>query len=592
MLRENEKLIKIAVPFMKVLYKFLKDSGFSLYLIDKNGIVLTIIGDKDVIEDEKKMGIVEGADMSERSTGTNAIGVALYEDCAVQISGEEHFITTYYTWTCSADIIHDVKGNVIGCLNLTGRRQLEHPHTLGLVAASVRYVENQLKVEKTQYELFQAHQYMDKVINSINSGIIAVDNNGKIRAINNSACELLYVKKEVVGENIDSILNNWVYIFKELKEGRLYENREIIYSHEDKKQRLNLNVYPIRDRNGAVIGMVAMFRNMNKVYNLVNKYIGKTATYTFDDLIGESDIVLKLIEQSKEVADSPSTVLIQGESGTGKELIAQSIHNGSKRKNYPFVVVNCGAIPENLIESELFGYEEGAFTGARKGGRAGKFELSDGGTLFLDEIGEMPLDMQVNLLRVLQEGCVTRIGGNRCIAVDVRIIAATNKDLKQEVERGNFREDLYYRLSVIPLYVPPLRDRGNDVKILINHFLKVKSLKLKKPIPKINPELYQKILNYNWPGNVRELENCIENIVNMNGNTSFEFKDSDFRETQISCKEENFEYDMYSLDQWDKIAIVDCLHKCNFNITKAAKILKINRSTLYTKIRKFDIKIR
>jgi transcriptional regulator with PAS, ATPase and Fis domain len=145
---------------------------------------------------------------------------------------------------------------------------------------------------------------------------------------------------------------------------------------------------------------------------------------------------------------------------------------------------------------------------------------------------------------------------------------------------------------VIPLYVPPLRDRGNDVKILINHFLKVKSLKLKKPIPKINPELYQKILNYNWPGNVRELENCIENIVNMNGNTSFEFKDSDFRETQISCKEENFEYDMYSLDQWDKIAIVDCLHKCNFNITKAAKILKINRSTLYTKIRKFDIKIR
>ncbi|HBC97645.1 MAG TPA: sigma-54-dependent Fis family transcriptional regulator [Clostridium sp.] len=591
---ENRKLIKVAVPFMKVLYKFLKGSEFSLYLTDKNGIVLRIMGDKDIIEDEKKMGMVEGADMSEKSTGTNAIGVALYKDCAVQISGKQHFITTYYTWTCSADVIHDGEVNIIGCLNLTGRRQFEHPHTLGLVVASTAYVENQLKVEETQYELFQAQQYMDKVINSINSGIIAIDSSGKIKSINNNACELLSVKREVVGENINSILDNWKYIFEELKKGNLYENREIIYSYGSEKQRLNLNVYPIKSQSGAMMGMVAMFKNINKVYNLVKKYIGKTATYTFDDFIGKSDIVLELIKQAKSVANTPSTVLIQGESGTGKELIAQSIHNASSRRNYPFVVINCGAIPENLIESELFGYEEGAFTGARRGGRAGKFELSNGGTLFLDEISEMPLDMQVHLLRVLQEGTVTRLGGSRCIHVDVRIIAATNKNLKEEVEKGNFREDLYYRLSVIPLYVPPLRYRENDVEILIRHFLKVKSIKLKKPIPKIDYRLYQKLLNYTWPGNVRELENCIENIVNMNGNTSFEFKDLDSGKIRMdctNCENEGFKYDMYSLDQWGKIAIVDCLHKCNYNITKTAGVLKINRSTLYAKIKKFNIKI-
>ncbi|MHC6178465.1 sigma-54-dependent Fis family transcriptional regulator [Clostridium sp. JNZ X4-2] len=589
---KNRGLIKVVKPFMKILYKFLKNSGFSLYLTDERGIVLTIIGDKDIIEEEKKMGIVEGADMSEKSTGTNAIGVALYENCAVQISGEEHFITTYYTWTCSADVIHNGEGSIIGCLNLTGRRQLVHPHTLGLVVASVRYVENQLKVEETQYELFQAHQYMDKVINSISSGILAVDDNGKIRAINNSACDILYVKKEVVGKSVDNILNNWENIFSELKRGKIYENREILYSYGDKRQRFNLNVYPIKNQDGTITGMVAMFKNMNKVYNLVNKYIGKTATYTFDDLIGESEIVRKLINQSKNIADSPSTVLIQGESGTGKELVAQSIHNGSSRRNNPFVVINCGAIPENLIESELFGYEEGAFTGARRGGRAGKFELSDGGTLFLDEIGEMPLDMQVNLLRVLQEGCVTRLGGNRCISVDVRIIAATNKNLKEEVEKGNFREDLYYRLSVIPLYVPPLRYREGDIEILIKHFLKVKSIKLKKTIPIIDGELYEKLLNYNWPGNVRELENCIENIVNMNGNTSFSFKDKSCCKMKVNHEQKGFKYNMYSLEQWEEMAIADCIQKCNYNITRAARVLQINRSTLYSKIKKFNIKIR
>ena len=399
---------------------------------------------------------------------------------------------------------------------------------------------------------------------------------------------MMHIKKEeVINKNVDTVLDNWEYILGQLKSGQAYEDREIIYS--DKKKRFNLNVYPIKDKDENITGMVGIFKDMQNIYNLVNKYIGRTAKYTFNDIIGGSEEILRLKEQSKNIANSPSTVLIQGESGTGKELIAQSIHNNSDRRNKSFVAINCGAIPKSLIESELFGYEEGAFTGAKRGGCAGKFELANGGTLFLDEIGEMPLDMQVNLLRVLQEGCITRIGGNKCINVDVRIIASTNKNLKKEVEKGTFRDDLYYRLSVIPIDIPPLRERFGDIEILIQHFLEIKAIKLGKPMPKIKGNIYEKLLNYNWPGNVRELENCIENIVNMDGNTSFSFENKALVREQNNASSINLEYDMCSLEELEKRAIVLCIDNCGGNITKSCRILGINRSTLYAKIKKYDI---
>lgn len=591
-LQKNNELIKVARPFMEILYDFLRGSGFSLYLTDKEGIVLTIIGDYDIIEDQEKMGIVVGGDMSEESTGTNAIGTALYENCSVQISGEEHFINTYYVWTCSAAVIHNEDGDIIGCLNLTGRCQLAHPHTLGLVVAAVKSIENHLKVEKTQNELVEAYQYLNKIMNSIDFGIFAVDTNGMLKGINNSACNMLDIKEnEIINKNVDNILDNWEYILEQLRTGKAYENEEIIYSRSSKKKRFNLTVCPIKNKIGNITGMVGIFKDMQNVYNLVNKYTGKRAPYTFDDIIGNSKKILKVKEQSKNISNSPSTVLIQGESGTGKELIAQSIHNNSNRRNESFVAINCGAIPKSLIESELFGYEEGAFTGAKRGGHPGKFELANGGTLFLDEIGEMPLDMQVNLLRVLQEECVTRVGGSKCINVDVRIIAATNKDLKKEVEKGTFREDLYYRLSVIPIYVPPLREREGDIEILIDYFLKAKAIKLGKSIPKIQDSLYKKLIDYTWAGNIRELENCIENIVNMDGDTSFSFENKTLEKEQNNSVEKKLEYDMYSLEEWEKKLIINSINKYSGNLTKAAKALGINRSTLYSKIKRYELKL-
>jgi len=590
-LERNKKLLKVARPFIEIIYSVLNKSEFAIVFTDRDGIILTITGEEDIVEDLTKTSILVGTDMSEKSAGTNAMGTALYENCSIQTSGEDHYLTAFYCWTCSAAVIRSEDGDIIGCINLTGKGQSKHPHTLGLAIAAVKSIENQLKAEKNQNELFNAYQYLNKIMNSLNSGIMATDTDGMIKAINHSLCNMLGLKEEeVINKKAYSVLEDWEYILDKLKKGKTYENKEIIQVVNRKEKRFDLNVYPIKNITEDIIGMVAIFKDIQNVYNLINKYVGLSATYTFDDIIGESKEILKLKEQAKNISNSPSTVLIQGESGTGKELIAQSIHNNSNRKNNSFVAINCGAIPKSLIESEFFGYEEGAFTGARKGGRPGKFEISNGGTLLLDEIGEMPLDMQVSLLRVLQEGCVSRLGSNRSINVDVRIIAATNKVLKKEVVKGTFREDLYYRLSVIPIYVPPLREREGDIEQLIKYFIKVKADKLGKPVPKLRQDLYEKLISYSWPGNVREMENCIENIINMDGNITFNFDNENLEKKQNNFIQSDRVYDMCSLEKWEEKAIVNCIDECKGNMTKAARVLEVSRGTLYLKIKKYKKK--
>ncbi|CEH30508.1 Fis family transcriptional regulator [Aneurinibacillus migulanus] len=240
-----------------------------------------------------------------------------------------------------------------------------------------------------------------------------------------------------------------------------------------------------------------------------------TVRYTFSDIRGNSDIIASLKSQSAHIAPTDSTILIRGESGTGKEVFAQAIHATSTRKDGPFVALNCAAIPESLLESELFGYEEGSFTGAKKGGKEGRFEMARGGTLFLDEIGDMPLFLQAKLLRVLQERRIERIGGTDTIPIDVRVIAATHKNLEAMIADGRFREDLYFRLNVIPLYVPPLRNRKEDLYDLIHYFMKKCSTRLGKEQKRLSSQALKRLYDYHWPGNIRELENVVEYIMNL-----------------------------------------------------------------------------
>jgi DNA-binding NtrC family response regulator len=307
--------------------------------------------------------------------------------------------------------------------------------------------------------------------------------------------------------------------------------------------------------------------------------------YTSKEIIGESPGIKKMLEDIRAVADTGSTVLIRGESGTGKELVARAIHANSKRRYAPIVTINCGALPESILESELFGHEKGAFTGAQYA-RKGKFEMADGGTIFLDEIGNISPKIQMELLRVLEDKKFFRLGGSKEIKADFRTIAATNQDLEAAMAKGAFRDDLFYRLNVFVIEIPPLRSRRDDIPLLADHFLKIYSSQMNKPITKISPTAMKLLIDYDWPGNVRELENAIERAIVIC--KSAEIQPDDFPFPQTQRKEEQPTDD--SLEALQRQHIKKILDQTGWNISKAAIALQIDRVTLYNKINKYNLK--
>lgn len=322
----------------------------------------------------------------------------------------------------------------------------------------------------------------------------------------------------------------------------------------------------------------------------LNKHTG------FDDIIGCSDKILQVFGFLEKVADSDSTIIINGETGTGKGLIAKAIHRNSRRKNQPFVSINCGAIPENLLESELFGHTKGAFTGALVP-RLGKFQQASGGTIFLDEIGDMSHDLQVKLLRVLEEGEFEQVGGTKTIKTDVRIISATHRDLDEEVQKGNFRQDLFYRLFVIPVTLPPLRERKSDIPLLISYFLKESNLKNKREIERISNKTKALMMHYLWPGNVRELKNIVERLVVLKGKGVIlpedlpkrlkESENSTIQEPEIMEKGICLSS---AVTEFEKTLILQSLEKTEWVKNKAAKLLHLNRTTLVEKIKRHHLR--
>jgi DNA-binding NtrC family response regulator len=302
------------------------------------------------------------------------------------------------------------------------------------------------------------------------------------------------------------------------------------------------------------------------------------------EFIGESPQMKKVMELVRTVAQTDATVMIRGESGTGKELVARAIHNNSNRRYFPLIPVNCGSIPEGLLESELFGHEKGAFTGAQYR-RKGKFEMANGGTIFFDEIGNLDMKLQVDLLRVIEAKQFTRLGGEQVISVDFRVICATNKNLEKVVEEGTFREDLYYRLNVFSIFLPPLRERRSDLPLLAQHFLQQYSLSMSKNISAISPEALDLLIRYDWPGNVRELQNAIERAMVVGKPPCIRVEDLPF---QLNSRPKLPEAD--SLAEVEKEHIINILDRTSWNITRAAEILKIDRVTLYNKIEKYGLR--
>ncbi|MCR3954951.1 MAG: sigma 54-interacting transcriptional regulator [Gudongella sp.] len=464
---------------------------------------------------------------------------------------------------------------------------------------------NPLSKHKEELKAFdyevQASSLLRTVLDSSNESFIYVNSDGIIEMISESYAEFLNRKKEdLIGLNVVDVVEN-TRLDVVLKTGK----SEIAQIQIVKGRKIIATRIPVYAK-GKVVGAIGkiLFRDVDELNNLymkinniekeLNLYRDEfkkvnKAEYALDSIIGENIEIKRIKELTKNIASTNSNVLILGESGTGKELFAHAIHNNSKRMDAPFIKVNCGAIPYELIESEFFGYEEGAFTGAKKGGKIGKFKAADGGTIFLDEIADLPMNMQVKLLRVLQEREIERIGSNTSEKVDVRVIAATNKDLERMVDEGTFRLDLYYRLNVVSLRIPSLSQRKDDIQILADHLIEKISIKENRFVDGISSESLETLKSYGWPGNIRELENVLERAINflgderiilpkhlpprITGNQDMLFNRS-LRET---------------LDEVEREAIVRTLIHTKGNKSKASKALEISRTSLYEKMDKYGI---
>ncbi len=454
-----------------------------------------------------------------------------------------------------------------------------------------------VRTEKQQGEALRGlYSRSQALLQSISDGLIAVARDGIVEEVNAVAARILGADQAVLhGRAIDDLVEDQPPLGSWLRGGGQFSNRVVTLRSTAGPVAVMANLQPVLD-GGRAAGAVLTFREMGEVRRLVNRMIGSRQTFTFADIIGSSPAIEKTRELARIAAGTGSNILIQGETGTGKEVVAQAIHNASSFSDGPFLAVNCAALPRDLIESELFGYVEGAFTGASRGGHLGKFELASGGTLFLDEIGEIPPDLQAKLLRVLQERAVVRVGGDRTIPVNCRVIAATNRDLAEAETQRRFRRDLLYRLNVITIEVPPLRNRTEDLPLFLAHFTKMCAQRNGKVIDGLTSAAQQLLSAYSWPGNVRELENVVEHGVAVAKGRLIDVDDlpesvrsGRGRRPDGHPAPSTFERARQNHEEATRDLYCAALEARKGNVPGAAQLLGVSRATMYRRLKQHKV---
>jgi len=601
-LQRNRLLLNAAADVLAEAEQLLVGSGSMLILTDADGVILRAVGDPQTIEAGHEINLVVGADWSEAKAGTNGIGTTLASHSPVLIHGPEHFCSSTKSWTCvGSPVRNPLDGEVLGLVDMSGGKSTYQQHNLAFAVMVARRIESVLKVqfEIERRELLEYSSNFGR--GSYSDGIIVVDRSGKILSANDQAPRLLALR--ATGPvSLEESFHSDKPLLRRGADGKSFDLASAaafgIRSGD---------VLPVH-HGGELIGAVVIAAAVRQ-----KEASSLKRSKAFDPIVTNCAIMLDTIQRVNRLAAYHAPVLIEGETGVGKELFARAIHDASPCANGPFVPFNCGAISRDLIATELFGYVKGAFTGAATTGNIGRFERANNGTLCLDEIGELPLDLQPFLLRVLEEGTVYRVGDATPRPVKVRLIAMTNRDLAEEVEKGRFRRDLLYRLNVSTLRVPPLRKRNGDVVLLAQHFLDVLARKHSLGLRRFTPDVLDLFKNYPWPGNIRELRNAVESAlllcdtpvigrgwlpdaildyravptglatttpspaspswspVEASGRSSMELpRDSDLR-------------------TMDKEHIASVLDRFEWNISLSASALGIARSTLYRRMQAYGI---
>ncbi|AFQ43186.1 sigma-54-dependent Fis family transcriptional regulator [Desulfosporosinus meridiei] len=566
----KEALIRAGETVLPYIFDLLGSTNYTILLGDNDGYIIEAIGDAPFMTKAQRVNLSPGASWSEEIRGTNAIGTALRDNAPTSVSGWEHFVRDNHFLACWAAPIQNAQGKPIGVLDISGEANHDQEKILNIAMMGASMIKKNLQVFELENQL-KFYQEGAKLASSLlHQGFLAIDNNGIITNINSFGAALLGRRQtDIIGRPAADIFSS--------PKGWMLSGHS-----------LDLH---LKDRTGKEISS-----HLKRVVNDAGEPLGAVGTLQSNHRapantlwVGRSRASQRILEQASRVAATHSSVLIHGESGTGKEIIAKSIHQLSPRREGPFVALNCASLSPTLIESELFGYVEGAFTGARRGGKPGKFELADKGTIFLDEIGDMPLNVQVALLRVLQEKEVSRIGDIKAKKINVRVITATHKNLNALVEKELFRLDLYYRLKVVTLELPPLRERSEDIRELVPHFIRKACESFNGQPLGIDEDVYSYLLAHSWPGNVRELENCIESMVALADSSILTVENLPDeliqKDSKSECTTETLLY------QQTKQTILYALTQTRGKIAPAAKILGIGRNTLYRKIKELDIQV-
>lgn len=575
LLSKNSRLLSCSIPLMEKFISSFKRNNTLVVLYNSEGTVLHWMGN-DVDFNRVPHNVV-GNSAAEEYAGTTGVSLCLQSHETEEVFGPEHWLRRVYNRyaVCSPILAQDKK--LLGVLNVTQEISNYSLFTRGITELLAHAISEQIRLNTLLSERTVLSEILD-------IGIMLVNRAGIIQQCNTKCRKMLNTD---VGSAIPREILEMV---SSSSPGRRIMDREIRIGRDRDAQYYILSFIPLEEESCVItLQKAAQIRKVTAYQS------GYSATYSFGDIIGNSDGILDALRLARQASSHDSNVLIYGESGTGKELFAQAIHNGSARRIKPFIAINCGAIPKMLIQSELFGYAEGAFTGARKS-RPGKFELAEGGTIFLDEISEMPFDVQVTLLRILQEKQVTRIGEGNARKIDVRIIAASNKNLNHEVAMGAFRKDLFYRINVLSLNIPPLRERKSDIPLLVEELVaKICKHSGRKNVI-CSPGVMEALIAYDYPGNVRELENIIDRMVCTLGEGEQyveRLPDNLFPEIkkgeQVAPGVDVETFSGMTLEEIEVKIIVKLLENNGGNINRVANILNISRNTIYNKLKRHGL---
>jgi sigma-54 dependent transcriptional regulator, acetoin dehydrogenase operon transcriptional activator AcoR len=577
--QEHHEVLSASKVIMSEAKELLAESGTVMHLVSPTGTILDYEGDPATLELAHNYRLTPGANWAEQAAGTNAIGTALNIAAPVQVHAFEHYCENISRWTCSAAVIRDpFEKRLLGAVNISGLENTLHDYCLALALSGARRIEGQFAQMKLAKRDSLLGVTIDNFASSCNDGVLLFDLDGKLIRANAQADRVLAAR----GIKINLTPYNPILTLND--EGNYDAEAIPVLDQIDKRW-----IEPVMHQ-GEAMGYLAVIplpsrQSQKNSGDTTSTPTTSETTTDFSRLVGQSPPYTMAVQQAKRLSKAPIPVLLQGETGVGKELFARAMHGEGAGQGGEFVALNCGGLSRDLLASELFGHIEGAFTGARRGGMPGKIEAANGGTLFLDEIGEMPLDLQPMFLRVLQESEICRVGETMPRKVNFRLIAATNRDLAQEVAEGRFRMDLYYRISSMTLTVPPLRERKGDVSILAQNIFNNLVEQHSDSEKRLSKPLLDLLEKHSWPGNIRELSNLITAAFFLSDRDELGPEDlpQDFITQAETGEEAN------PLDSAEKDVISRAIREQGGNLTKVAKQLNIAKSTLYIKLKKYGI---